>query len=198
MRVGIIDYGAGNLYSIARAVSESNAEAVVTANVASALECDALVLPGVGAFGSAASFLAPYRSEILGSLASGLPCLGICLGMQLLFESSEEGTGDGIGVFSGSVRKLTGQRVPQIGWNSVEDVTDSLITSAGLRVAYFANSFVCEPADSSVAVAWTTHDGDRFPSAVRRGSTVGVQFHPEKSSGAGLRFVRAFLDEVRG
>jgi glutamine amidotransferase len=130
------------------------------------------------------------------ALDDGLPCLGICLGMQLLFETSEEGEGEGLGVFTGKVRRLNSERVPQIGWNSLEDVSDPLIGDAGLEVAYFANSFVCEPRDQNLATAWTTHETDRFPSAIRRGNVAGVQFHPEKSSAPGLRFVRAFLEEM--
>ena len=197
MRAAILDYGAGNLYSLARAVATSGAEAVVTSDVAAALECDALLLPGVGAFGSATRFLQPHAPRIRAALSDGLPCLGICLGMQLLFESSEEGPGEGIGALSGSVRRLNAQRVPQIGWNDLDDVTDPIIRASGLTTCYFANSFVCEPADKSIVTAWTTHESDRFAASVRSGRIVGVQFHPEKSSLAGLSFVGAFLSGIR-
>ena len=197
MKAAILDYGAGNLYSLARAVVASGAEAVITSDIESALTSDALLLPGVGAFGSATQYLEPYRAQIISALDDGLPCLGICLGMQLLFDTSEEGPGRGVGAFPGNVRRLDAERVPQIGWNTLEDVSDPIIRTSGLETAYFANSFVCEPSDEKVVTAWATHESDRFVAAVRRDRIVGVQFHPEKSSVAGLAFVGTFLNEVR-
>jgi glutamine amidotransferase len=197
MKAAILDYGAGNLYSLARAVIASGAEAVITSDIDSALTSDALLLPGVGAFGSASQFLEPYREQILAALDDGLPCLGICLGMQLLFDTSEEGPGKGVGAFKGNVRRLNAERVPQIGWNTLEDVSDPIIGSSTLETAYFANSFVCEPSDEKIVTAWATHESDRFVAAVHRDRIVGVQFHPEKSSVAGLAFVGTFLNEVR-
>jgi len=197
MRAAIVDYGAGNLYSLARAVAASGAEPVVTSEINLALKCDALLLPGVGAFGSAVKFLQPYTTEIRCALADGLPCLGICLGMQLLFESSEEGPGQGIAALHGRVRRLNAGRVPQIGWNELDEVVDPLIRGSGLATAYFANSFVCEPDDESIVTAWATHETDRFAAAVRRGNIVGVQFHPEKSSVAGVSFVGSFFSGIR-
>jgi glutamine amidotransferase len=132
------------------------------------------------------------------ALLNGLPCLGICLGMQLLFDASDEGPGAGLGIFSGRVTRLNAARVPQIGWNVLEDVRDPRLRESALDVAYYANSFVCRPApggEQSV-VAYSTHEGDRFAAAVRRGHVVGTQFHPEKSSAPGVRFVKAFLDEA--
>jgi imidazole glycerol-phosphate synthase subunit HisH len=160
------------------------------------VEIYALVLPGVGAFAAAAERLAPGRERMREAIAGGLPTLGICLGMQLLFDRSEEGPGSGLGVIAGDVTRLRARRVPQIGWNELADVDarDALFAQAPLAVAYFANSYVCRPSEGSAPVtAWATHEGDRFPAAVRRGSAVGVQFHPEKSSRAGVAFVRAFV-----
>ena len=195
MRAAILDYGAGNLYSLARAVNASGAEAVVTADVAEAISCDALLLPGVGAFGYATSFIDSARDQITSSIQNGMPCLGICLGMQLLFDNSEEGEGRGLGIIPGVVRKLEADRVPQIGWNDLDDVSEPTIASSGLSTAFFANSYVCEPDDRSVVTGWATHEGDRFPSSVRKGNVVGVQFHPEKSSSAGVAMIAAFLAE---
>ena len=197
MRVTIFDYGAGNLHSLAKAIEEGGVETRLETDPVAAIDTDVLVLPGVGAFGAAAARLAPGRDAIRRALDAGLPCLGICLGMQLLFDRSDEGPGEGIGLIRGTVRRLEARRVPHIGWNSLDDAADPLFARAPLAMAYFANSYVCRPAAEDSVTAWTTHETDRFPAAVRQGRTVGVQFHPEKSSGAGVRLIHAFLDEVR-
>ena len=197
MKVAILDYGAGNLHSLAKAVRAAGVDVHIESDPAAALQSDAILLPGVGAFGSAAEFFAPHRESLVSALQDGLPCLGICLGMQLLFDTSEEGEGKGLGVIGGRVRKLATQRVPQIGWNSIDNPNDPLFDAAPLSTAYFANSYVCEPHDARTAIAWSTHDGDRFVAAARTKNIVGVQFHPEKSSAAGCDFIRAFLESAR-
>ena len=194
MRVMIFDYGAGNLHSLAKAVSLSGAEVMIEPDPVRATEGDVLILPGVGAFGSAAPHLAPGRTQMKEALTRGLPCLGICLGMQLLFDESDEGEGAGLGVFPGRVTRLRSPRTPQIGWNSIDDNRDPDVQASHLKTAYFANAYVCRPASDDVVTAWSEHDGEVFPSIVRKGSVVGVQFHPEKSSAAGLRFIRSFLE----
>ncbi|MEO7359219.1 MAG: imidazole glycerol phosphate synthase subunit HisH [Gemmatimonadaceae bacterium] len=201
MRVTVFDYGAGNLHSLIKALEIPGSVVRVESDpVLAGRHTDALILPGVGAFAPAAERLAPGLEEIRVALARGLPCLGICLGMQLLFEGSTEGAGEGIGVFAGPVQKLNATRVPQIGWNALEhdSPADPLFVQSGLRLAYFANSFVARPSQSAVSpvIAWTEHEGDRFASAVRSGRVVGAQFHPEKSSRDGVAFVHAFLDEA--
>jgi len=196
VRVTLFDYGAGNLHSLAKAlVTAPGIEVRVQEDPVRALDTDLLVLPGVGAFGAAAARLAPGREQMRHALQEGLPCLGICLGMQLMFDTSDEGGGQGLGVFRGRVTKLRSQRVPHIGWNSVEE--DTALRGAKLDTVYYAHSYVCRAEEPGVVVGWTTHEADRFPAAVRRGNVLGVQFHPEKSSAAGVRFVRAFLEEVR-
>ena len=197
-RVTVFDYGAGNLHSLAKALAAAGADVVVETDPARAVrDTGALVLPGVGAFGTAAARLAPARDEVRRALAGGLPCLGICLGMQLLFEASEEGAGTGLGVVGGVVGRLRTRRVPQIGWNAVEWARDPLAEAAPLAIAYYANGYVCRPVSDAPVIAWSEHEGDRFPAAVRAGRTVGVQFHPEKSSRAGLAFLRAFVEDLR-
>jgi glutamine amidotransferase len=189
MRVTILDYGVGNLHSLAKAVEAPNADVVIESDPSRAIETDALILPGVGAFAPAAAHLAAARETVRTAIRSGLPTLGICLGMQLLFDESAEGPGAGLGIIPGRVVRLRAARLPHMGWNDVDRVADVPI----IETAYFANSYVCEPADPSVVAAWTTYDETRFPSIVRCGRAVGVQFHPEKSSGGGVQFVRAFL-----
>ncbi|HEY0996939.1 MAG TPA: imidazole glycerol phosphate synthase subunit HisH [Gemmatimonadaceae bacterium] len=203
MKVVIFDYGAGNLHSLAKALDLPGAEVVIETDPTRATAADALVLPGVGAFGAATEALAPGRDAMRAAVMAGLPTLGICLGMQLLFEESQEGSGAGLGVIPGRVERLRAQRVPEIGWNALDERRDPLLVSSGLEVAYYAHSYVCRPADPGVVTSWTTHEGDRFAASVRTGpagrdNIVGVQFHPEKSSTAGVQFVRAFLEAVRG
>ncbi len=201
-RVTLFDYGAGNLHSLAKALEAAGADVRVDADPTRAVrETDALVLPGVGAFAAAAERLAPGRDAMRDAMRAGLPTLGICLGMQLLFDASDEGPGDGLGAIPGRVTRLEARRVPQIGWNAIDDARDPLYDASALTTAYYANSYVCRPGGDvpdDVVTAWSEHDGDRFPASVRRGATVGVQFHPEKSSAAGLAFVRAFVVSLRG
>jgi imidazole glycerol-phosphate synthase subunit HisH len=189
MRVTMLDFGGGNLHSLAKALSTLDVAVAIVADPRAALETDLLVLPGVGAFSAAARCIAPARAEVQQALANGLPCLGICLGMQLLFETSEEGPGHGLAVLAGRVARLRSSVVPHMGWNTLDEVTDDVVATSGLTAAYYAHSFVCRPVNPEIVTAWTSTDADRFPAVVRSGNTIGVQFHPEKSSVPGLRFV---------
>ncbi len=197
MRVTIFDYGAGNLHSLAKALDVEGMDVCIEADPRRSVDTDVLVLPGVGAFGAAVDRLAPGRDLMRAALLDGLPAIGICLGMQLLFDESDEGGGAGLGVIPGRVTRLEADRVPQIGWNEVSaEAGDALFGRAPLPIAYYANSFVCRPVTLETVIAWTTHEDDRFPAAVRAGNTVGVQFHPEKSSAAGVEFLHAFLRDA--
>lgn len=198
MRIRVFDYGAGNLHSLVKALEGADRELSVTTDPAAAVvDGDVLILPGVGAFAPAAARLEPGREAMRRAIARGLPTLGICLGMQLMFDGSDEGSGLGLGVFAGRVTRLDADRLPQIGWNALEDREDALFTTSGLDIAYYANSFACRPEDQASVIAWSRHGRDRFPAAVRAGRCVGVQFHPEKSSTPGRRFLEAFLEEAR-
>lgn len=196
IRVNILDYGAGNLHSLAKALDNGESSVQIVADPMTALDGDVLVLPGVGAFGHAARRLAPARDALRDAIHGGLPCVGICLGMQLLFAESEEGEGEGLGVIEGRVTRLRARRVPHIGWTTIDDAHDTTFDRAPLDVAYYANGFACRPARPDVVRAWSSHEGDRFPAMVREGSAVGVQFHPEKSSRAGVAFLDALIREV--
>ena len=199
-RVTIFDYGAGNLHSLAKALATPGLEVRIELDPVRATETDVLVLPGVGSFAQAASRLAPGREAVRDAmLHHGLPTLGVCLGMQLLFDESEEGPGKGLGIIPGCVTCLTARRVPQIGWNRLEDMRDSIFDAAPMTLAYYANSFACRPITIDTVIAWSRHEGDRFAAAVRageNGNIVGMQFHPEKSSAAGVRLIKAFLAEA--
>ena len=193
MKVAIFDYGSGNLHSLAKAFENAGAEVAIEADPSQALSASALVLPGVGSFGAAAGRLATFAPSIRAALASGHPCLGICLGMQLLFEMSEEGEGAGVAAMRGRVRKLSARRTPHMGWNDVEAGPDPLFRDMKPFLAYYANSFVAEPSDEAVVIGWTEYERERFPAAVHRDRTWGVQFHPEKSGQAGLQVISNFL-----
>jgi glutamine amidotransferase len=196
-RLAIFDYGAGNLHSLVKAISATDREISIETDLRRATKADMLVLPGVGAFGAAAGAMRNEQSYLRGALADGLPCLGICLGMQLLFEASEESPGQGIGFIPGSVTRLRTLKVPHMGWNSVEwRETVNGRERTELETAYFANAYVCEPEDESPVLAWTTHQDARFASVVRSANTVAVQFHPEKSSFAGRAFVNAVIEDL--
>ncbi len=199
-RVSIFDYGAGNLHSLAKALAGPDVEVRVEPDPARATDTDVLVLPGVGSFAQAAGRLEPGLQTMRDAmLYGGLPTLGVCLGMQLLFDDSEEGPGRGLGIIPGRVTRLAARRVPQIGWNAVEDTRDAIFDDAPVAIAYYANSFACRPTSDDAVIAWSRHEADRFAAAVRAGpvgNVLGVQFHPEKSSAAGVRFIRAFLTEA--
>ena len=199
-QVALLDYGAGNLHSLKKGLERGGARVRITPDWDEALGLDALVLPGVGSFGAAVRALRGHEDDVRRALEDGLPCLGICLGMQLFFAESEEGEGAGIGLVPGRVRKLRGRRIPQMGWNDVTPEDDPVFEGTegpdGL-VAYYAHSYVCDAAQAPESViAWSTYEEERFAAGVRRGRTVGVQFHPEKSSASGLRLLENFLDEV--
>jgi glutamine amidotransferase len=196
MNVAILDYGIGNLHSLAKALDGQHVRVRIDTGVQDALTADAIVLPGVGNFGAAAARIAPHREALRAALAEGKPCLGVCLGMQLLFESSEEADGAGIGALPGRVRRVRAARVPHMGWNEVEMGGDPLFTATSRLIAYYANSYVCEPDDPTAVIARTELDGERWAAAVRQGSTLGVQFHPEKSGAPGIRLLHNFLREA--
>lgn len=196
MRITLFDYGAGNLHSLAKALAGPSRALRIDTDPVGALDTDVLVLPGVGAFGPAAARLAPGREAMRDAIRAGLPTIGICLGMQLLFDASDEGAGQGLGLVPGRVTRLQATQLPQIGWNTLDDATDPAFAASGLTTAYYANSFACRPDDPSVVTAWSTHEQDRFAAAVRVGRCLGVQFHPEKSSRPGLRFLDHFLETL--
>lgn len=196
MNVALFDYGAGNLHSLGKALEGAGAQVRITADWEEALSLDALVMPGVGSFGHAAAALPVDRTELRTALQEGLPCLGICLGMQLLLDESDESIGAGIGFVPGRVAVLNAPVVPQMGWNDVEISDDRVFQGLDSLVAYYANSYVCEPADPGQVIAWSQYGGRRYAAGIRSKNTWGLQFHPEKSSGPGRRIISNFLEAV--
>ncbi len=195
VRLGIADYGVGNLHSIRKALENCGAEVYVEKDMGALLDAECIVLPGVGAFTKTMERLLPYRAELLKELENGKPCLGICIGSQILFDGSEEGAGPGLGFLHGRVIRLKADRVPHMGWNSVE-CQDSLFQSIPSPYFYFAHSFYGNALED-VVVGTTDYYG-RFPTVFRKGNTYGLQFHPEKSSANGLALLRNFVRFAEG
>jgi glutamine amidotransferase len=202
-RVAVVDYGMGNLASVAKALARSGADVRVTQSAAEVRDAAGVVLPGVGAFRDAAARLEQtgLGQAVLERIAAGTPFLGVCLGLQLLFESSGEGgRWPGLGVLPGSVELLpTSLKVPHIGWNDLEWGPAGAGMARGLPappIVYFVHSYAAQPADPSV-VAATTDYGGPVVAAVARENVWAVQFHPEKSSGVGLALLANFVATTR-
>lgn len=209
--IGILDYRMGNLRSVQKALERVGADAQVVATPEDAARCDRLFLPGVGAFGDGMKHLreAGFDQAILDFLATGKPVMGICLGMQLLFDSSEEGAADkaspiaGLGVLPGSVQRFSEDqgpnrprlKVPHMGWNAIDFAPDEPLfdgLTPGDHV-YFVHAYYCRPADDAITAA-TTGYGQPFCAAVRRDNLWATQFHPEKSQHVGLRILQNFTN----
>ncbi|MDH3540570.1 MAG: imidazole glycerol phosphate synthase subunit HisH [Acidimicrobiia bacterium] len=196
-RVAVIDHGAGNLVSIAQGLQDQGARVVVATAPSDLAGVDGVVLPGVGATGAAMDRIRTAGLEVSLTEWNG-PFLGICVGLQLFFTTSEEDGGRALGLIPGSVRRLSSApRLPHIGWNDVQMRPDPIF--AGIPAGstfYFVHSFAPVPEDPVTVIA-TCNYGDDFVAAVRSGNRVGVQFHPERSGPVGLRILGNFVGECR-
>ena len=197
----IIDYGAGNIHSVKNALKYVGAECMLSANPEDILTADKVLLPGVGAFGDAMHALenAGLVNTVREVVSSGKPFLGICLGMQLLFEESEESPGvPGLGIYKGKIKRFSpdmGLKVPQIGWNDISvKKPDSIFAPADGRHVYFVHSFYLE-AENPAIVAATAVYGREFHAAVADANVSACQFHPEKSGEAGLKILKKWALE---
>lgn len=195
-RIAVVDHGAGNLVSIAQGLRQAGAEVDVVDSPAGIPGADGVVLPGVGATATVMEGI--RRGGFAAPLSRlGVPLLGICVGMQVLFEASEEDGASCLGLLGGVVRRLpAAPRLPHIGWNDL-DVRHPDPLLAGLDpapVVYFVHSYAPDPADPADVVATTSY-GTAFPAVVRRGTISGTQFHPERSSATGLRILANFVTE---
>jgi imidazole glycerol-phosphate synthase subunit HisH len=193
MKITMADYGVGNLHSIRKALEISGARVEIVSDMEALTSAECIVFPGVGAFDKTMERVLPYRERIRARLAAGVPALGICIGTQILFGSSTEGTSQGLGVFDGNVVRLKAKRIPHMGWNTV-DSNDPLMDDIGDRYFYFAHSYQCNPSDPSCIIGTTEYEGVTFPSFLRRYNVYGTQFHPEKSAVSGLKLIGNFID----
>jgi glutamine amidotransferase len=203
--IAIVDYGMGNLRSVQKAFEKIGAIARIVSFPRDIVHARGIVLPGVGAFGQAMDNLGAvgWVEPLRAACSQGVPFIGICLGMQLLFESSEEmGQHEGLGIFAGNVKRFpVGLKVPQMGWNQLNIVGAKHALSLLHDVpnggyAYFVHSYYCAPSDSSVTLA-TTDYGVDFASIVGRDNVWGTQFHPEKSQGVVLKILTNFVELVK-
>jgi imidazole glycerol-phosphate synthase subunit HisH len=197
--IAIIDYGMGNLYSIKNAFEKTGADVRIVTDSKSFKEADGIVIPGVGAFDSAMKKIAPLKEDLLEIVKSGTPFMGICLGMQVLFERSEEGKAPGLGLLSGSVVKLPKTVLsPQIGWNELK-IKRPISLLDGVSDGdffYFVHSYYCAPKDKPVITA-TVEYGTDVTAIVAEDNIFGLQFHPEKSGPKGLAILSNFVGCVK-
>jgi len=197
--IALVDYGAGNLTSVIKAFDASGAEVTLVTGPERLGDADAIVIPGVGHFGATASLDGAWHAGVRDAITRRVPLLGICLGLQWLFEGSDEAPDTpGLGLMAGRCFRLSGDvKVPHVGWNTIDVTGRPSRLLAGVSAAasaYFTHSFAAPVGADAVA---TTSHGVRFASAVERDRTFGVQFHPEKSGVTGLRILANFLEVVR-
>ncbi|WP_066081603.1 imidazole glycerol phosphate synthase subunit HisH [Pseudoclavibacter albus] len=206
-RVVVIDYGVGNVHSAVKALEAAGAEVTLTANKAEMYEADGVLLPGVGSFAHVAEQARSHRlGEVIGRrLAGGRPVLGICVGMQILFDEGEEGgtVTEGLGEWPGRVRKLDAEPLPHMGWNTVEpDDGSTLFAGLSGERFYFVHSYAAHEIDLSphpkarpIVRTWSSY-GERFLAAVENGPLSATQFHPEKSGEAGIQLLRNWINSL--
>jgi imidazole glycerol phosphate synthase glutamine amidotransferase subunit len=192
--ISVIDYGAGNLHSVENALRFCGAEHELIQDAASLTRATKIILPGVGNFGQMMRALdaLKLREPLVDAIRRGVPFLGVCLGLQALFEASDEAPGErGLGIFPGAVRRFSGVRVPHMGWNTLDRVRQSsILEGAGERpFVYFANSYYAPVVAAASAVC---DYGTPFSAVIESGALCAVQFHPEKSGAAGLRIFNNF------
>jgi imidazole glycerol-phosphate synthase subunit HisH len=199
VKVAIFDYGAGNLFSLKAALQRNGAQNVLIIHDMNGVDkFDGLVLPGVGNFDPAVKSIEPYKEIFSRSIEDFMPILGICLGMEMLFSDSEEGTREGLKILDGKVIMLPKKKVkvPHMGWNNVEITKKESKLIQGIKDgswAYFVHSYRIVPRNNSI-VAATSEYGINIPAVVEEGNLFGTQFHPEKSGKLGASIIKNFLN----
>lgn len=203
--IAVVDYDMGNLHSVCKGLEKAGATPKITDSSRELLQADAIVLPGVGSFDPAVQHLRSRGLEapIKKAIASGKPFLGICLGLQILFDASEEGKEPGLGIVAGTVRRFKhepGITIPHMGWNQLEIAQPECqlwqkLPSPGW--VYFVHSYYVDPANPQVGAATVTHGSQSVTAAIAQNNLMAVQFHPEKSSTTGLQILSNFVTQVR-
>lgn len=194
--IAVIDYGAGNLHSVKNALDYIGQESKITGNAEEIMSADAVILPGVGAFGDCMASLKEHGliDTVKAAAQSGKPFLGICLGLQLLFEESEESPGvKGLGIFKGKIVKIPdkhGLKIPHMGWNNIETTKPSKLLF-GNPYVYFVHSYYLSCEEENLVSAYTEY-GEKLAVAVEKDNIFAMQFHPEKSGEAGMEILRKF------
>ena len=202
--IAVIDYDMGNLHSVCKGLEKVGSTPKITDSTIEIEQADAVILPGVGSFDPAVQHLRTRNLEtpIKQIIASGKPFLGICLGLQILFESSEEGQEAGLGILAGKVRQFKSEpnlTIPQMGWNQLQFTQSKhlLWNEIGSQPwVYFVHSYYVDPTDSQVTAATVTHGNQTVTAAVGKDNLMAVQFHPEKSSTIGLQLLSNFVSKV--
>ena len=192
LTISLVDYGVGNLHSLKKALENCGAKVELVTDVAKLRDAECIAFPGVGAFDKTMERLLPFKDMIREKLSSGTPCLGICIGTQIMMGGSEEGASPGLGIIEGKVIRLKAKTIPHMGWNVVE-TDDPLFEGIESRHFYFAHSFHGNPTEEGVVKGRTEYEGNTFPTLFRKWNTVGCQFHPEKSSTSGMLFLKNFI-----
>tara|TARA_B110000971_G_C19925204_1_gene461202 strand:- start:158 stop:787 length:630 start_codon:yes stop_codon:yes gene_type:complete len=205
-KVCILDYGIGNLKSLSNVFSKIEIDVIITSDHKKILSSDYIILPGVGAFANAMEKLKNLNLDevVVECINKGKPFMGICLGMQMLFEKSEEfGITKGLGIIKGDVIKIPSKKkdmkLPHIGWNTLNSVNDALWNDSVLTnvrkedSVYFIHSYCCLPKVNKNIIAFTTYEGITLCASVQKDNVLGVQFHPEKSGPVGLKIINNFL-----
>lgn len=203
--IAVVDYDMGNLHSACKGLENAGATPKVTDSAVAIQQADAVVLPGVGSFDPAVQHLRSRGLEapIKNAIASGKPFLGICLGLQILFEGSEEGKEPGLGIVSGMVRRFQSEpniRIPHMGWNQLEFTQPNCPLWQQLSSnpqVYFVHSYYVDPVDATIQAATVTHGSQTVTAAIARDNLMAVQFHPEKSSTTGLQILSNFVAQVK-
>jgi imidazole glycerol-phosphate synthase subunit HisH len=203
--IAVVDYDMGNLHSVCKGLENVGAVPKITDSPAIIEQADAVVLPGVGSFDPAMQNLRSRGliEPIKNAIASGKPFLGICLGLQILFESSEEGVEPGLGVIPGTVRRFRsepGLTIPHMGWNQLQFAQDLALWQnlPAEPWVYFVHSYYVDPVDPKVRSAIVTHGSQNVTAAIAKDNLMAVQFHPEKSSSTGLQMLSNFVMQVKG
>jgi glutamine amidotransferase len=203
-KIAVLDYGMGNLHSVCKGLEKAGSTPIITDSPRVIEQADAVVLPGVGAFDPAIQQLRSHSLEqpIKNAIASGKPFLGICLGLQILFESSEEGIEPGLGIIKGKVRRFRPEpdiTIPHMGWNQLDFTQPKSLLWEHLPPhpwVYFVHSYYVDPTDKSIRAATVNHGSQTITAAIAQGNLMAVQFHPEKSSNIGLQILSNFVSQV--